>query len=66
MSYADIFRELQPKHDPRHIEAYVRLEHSTLDHLNRDTLREEAQVAADCIDICGKKAAEELAESYGL
>jgi hypothetical protein len=64
--YAETFRKLQPKHDPRHIEAFVRLEYSTLNHLPLATLRREAKIAADCIDVGGMAAAEELALSYGL
>lgn len=63
--YAEIFRELQPRHDPRLIEAVVRLQYGTLDHLDRTTLREEAAVAAEFIEI-DPAAAEGLAQSYGL
>lgn len=64
--YRDIFLELAPGYDPRHIEAYVRLEYSTLNHLPRSTLRREAQIAMQCIDEGGKESAEELAQSFGL
>lgn len=66
MSYAETFKKLQPDHDPRHIEAYVRLEHGTLGGLSMDTLRSEARTAAACIDLAGTTSAEELAQSFGL
>lgn len=64
--YAATFATLQPAHDPRHIEAFVRLQYGPLDHLDRNTLREEAKVAAQCVTVGGVDAAEELAVSYGL
>lgn len=66
MSYAEIFTKFQPDHDPRHIEAYVRLEYPTLGHLSLETLKREAAIAADCIRIAGTASAEELAQSFGL
>lgn len=64
--YADTFRKLQPKYDPRHIEAFVRLEYSTLDHLPLSTLRREAKIAAACIDEIGVDEAEKTAKSMGM
>lgn len=64
--YADVFKELQPEHDPRHIEAYVRLEYGTLGNLAPSTMRREAQIAADCILVGGAANAESLAQSFGL
>lgn len=64
--YRNIFLKLAPGYDPRHIEAYVRLEYATLNHLPMATLRREARIAMGCIDVDGKLAAEELAESFGL
>lgn len=67
MGYAaHLFRALQPKHDPRHIEAYVRVEYGTLSALSVLQLRDEAALAADCIDVGGIDAAETLARSFGL
>jgi hypothetical protein len=57
---------MQPSHDPRHIEAFVRLQYSTLCHLDKDTLRREAQIAAGCIAEGGKETAEAIAQSFGL
>ena len=61
--YADTFKKLQPDFDPRLIEAYVRLEYSTLDHLPLATLKREAKIAAQCITEGGIAAAEQLADS---
>lgn len=63
--YAETFKKLQPNHDPRHIEAWVRLEYGTLSHLPLSTLRREAKIAAACTDA-GVAEAEALAQSFGL
>lgn len=63
--YQRTFKELQPAHDPRHIEAFVRLEYSTLSHLSLAKLRREARIAAECIKA-DPAAAERLAASFGL
>ena len=52
--------------DPRHAEAYIRLEHSTLDGLSAEKFRQECEIAAACVDEGGISAAEFLAESFGL
>lgn len=64
--YAATFKKLQPAHDPRHIEAFVRLEYSTLDHLDIYTLSREAKIAAECITVGGIEQAERCAVSFGL
>lgn len=64
--YAETFKKLQPDFDPRHIEGFVRLEYSTLDHLPLSTLRREAKIAADCIREGGVEMAEANARSFGL
>lgn len=64
--YADIFKKLQPAHDPRHIEAFVRLEYDRLGHLSIQTLRREAKIASACIVADGVENAEALAVSFGL
>lgn len=52
--------------DPRHVEAYMRLEYGTLDHLSRADFRREAKVCVQCIREGGTDAAESLAASYAL
>lgn len=64
--YAETFKQLQPDHDPRHIEAFVRLEYGTLNHLPIETLRREAKIAAACIVAGGVENAERTAQSFGL
>lgn len=54
------------KYDPRHIEGFMRLEHSTLDGLDARQFRAEVEVARQCVDLGGSDAAEECALSYGL
>lgn len=65
-SIQEILDEMGREADPRHIEAYIRLEHSTMDHLSAQRLRLETQVALGCIDLEGTEIAESLAKSYGL
>lgn len=53
-------------YDPRHVEAYMRLEHSTLDGLSAGQFAREVRISLECIDYAGKKSAESLAVSFGL
>jgi len=64
--YADTFKKLQPLHDPRHIEAFVRLEYATLGGCSIQVLRREARIAAACIVEGGIEGAERCAQSFGL
>lgn len=52
--------------DPRHIEAYMRLSHPTLDGLSADEFRYEAEIACICVSVAGPTVAEHLALSTGL
>lgn len=52
--------------DPRHVEAWMRLGHSTLDGLPADRFALEVDVAVKCIDAAGTRDAERLAASYNL
>jgi hypothetical protein len=65
-AYAEIFRKLQPEFPPHQIEAWVRSEHGTLDHMDAATLEVEAAIAAQCIRQAGPEQAEALAASLGL
>lgn len=51
--------------DPRHVEAYMRLEHGTLDALSREQWAAEVAIAVALINE-DPAGAERLAESYGL
>lgn len=53
-------------YDPRHIEAYMRLEHSTLDGLSRTQFAHEVRIGMDCVDEDGVENAERCAKSFGL
>ena len=70
--YADFIRETLAKqghigqYDPRHIEAYMRLEHSTLDGLSKQQFDAEVAMAVQCVDAGGTQEADALAESFGL
>ena len=52
--------------DPRHVEAWMRLEHSTLDGLSRGRFRDEVEIAIACIRSGGIQASESLAQSFGM
>ena len=67
-SYQRLILELEPgtDHDPRHIEAYMRLEHPTLDGLSRAAFHREVLIALDCLQATTKQDAEALAQSFGL
>lgn len=54
------------QYDPRHIEAYIRIEHDTLDGLSSAMFRKEIELAIFCINSAGINAAERLAQSFGL
>lgn len=54
------------KYDPRHVEAYMRLEHGTLDGLSARQFDDEVETSRQCIDAGGTADAEALALSYGL
>ena len=70
--YQQMIREILAKqghvgqYDARHVEAFMRLEHSTLDGLSRAQFAAEVKIAHACIDKCGRDGAESLARSYGL
>ncbi len=52
--------------DPRHIEAYMRLEHATLDGLTPEKFRSEVLISLGCVRHGGIEEAELLAKSFGL
>lgn len=53
-------------YDPRHIEGYMRLQYSALDHLDRATFAQEVEIGVGCIKQGGVEAAERNAQSFGL
>lgn len=64
--YAALIARLAPDHDPAHVEAWMRLEHSTLDALDPVHFAREVAVAAECIRAAGLIESDKLAHSYGL
>lgn len=63
--YADDIQKYTNR-DPRHVEAFMRVEFGTLDHLTPSRFRREVQIAVACIDECGEDMAEDVARSYGF
>ena len=55
-----------PIFEPNHVEAYMRLEHSTLDGLSSEQFTDEVVLACECIQVAGIDEAERLAKTYGL
>jgi hypothetical protein len=52
--------------DPRHIEAWMRLEHGTLDALSPAGFRSEVKTALACVREAGTAESERLAASLGV
>ena len=64
--YAAQIAALVPGFDPRHVEAYMRVEHSTLDGLCPARFREEVAIACACVAEGGTDMAERIAKSFGF
>lgn len=54
------------RYAPRHIEAFIRIEHSTLDWMDKGRFALEVEIARKCIDAVGSETAEVCARSLGL
>lgn len=52
--------------DPRHVEAWMRIEHCCLDGLSRSQFEAEVRIALECIAAAPLANSEALAISYGL
>lgn len=52
--------------DPRHVEAYMRLEHPTLDGLSVGAFKKEVKFSIQCIDASTPEENEAAAQSFGL
>jgi len=63
--YAAMIERLAPGPDPAHVEAWMRLEHPTLDDLGVRFACEVA-VAVECIRAAGIAESDDLARSFGL
>jgi hypothetical protein len=70
--YQSLIREILARngyvgrYDPRHVEAYMRIEHSTLDGLSRAQFAAEVEICRQCVDAGGPDGAERCARSFGL
>jgi len=65
--YQKLIAELAgPGYDPRHIEAYMRIQYGTLDHLSRDDFKREVVICKQCTGAAGAEQAERCAKSFGL
>lgn len=63
--YKKAIKKICPNHNPRHIEAQMRLEFKTLDHLSAKRFKEEVLIAGRIVDL-DPELAERLAKSYGM
>jgi len=52
--------------DPRHIEAYMKIQYRTLDHFSDDDFFNETKICMVCVLIEGNEKAELLAQSMGI
>jgi hypothetical protein len=64
--YQGTIKKIAPKCNARYIEAWLRLEFGTLDHLSPSRFRKEVKMAVECAKTATKKENEDLAKSYGL
>lgn len=64
--YAARIRALAPNHDPRHIEAFMRDGHSTLDGLSAAAFAKEVAFSVECVNAAGRDLSERIALSHGL
>ena len=65
-SYQQLIVERTSDVDPRHVEAWLRVEYPTLDGLSRAQLIEEIDIAIECAREAGAEQSEALAASFGL
>ena len=63
--YTQQIREAAPNANPRHIEAWMRLEHGCLDGLSASQFRAEVKIALECIAASTPEENESLAQSEG-
>ena len=64
--YQKLIHEIVPAYNPRHIEAYMRIVHGTLDNLSRKQFANEVKICAIAVDMAGPEDSEELAKSFGI
>ena len=69
--YQEVIRETAARlgyigANTRHIEAWIRVGHGTLDALSREMFEEEVEMAIACMGNRPEAESESLARSYGL
>lgn len=64
-TYQERIKEIDPTVDPRHVEACMRLQYGTLDHLPDWTFRDEVALFKAC-EAERPGFGESVARSYGL
>lgn len=71
-SYSQLIREVMARTgrmeaaDPRHVEAWMRLEHGCLDGLSGQQFTDEVRIALECIAAAPQADSEALATNLGL
>ena len=63
--YQKSIHDIDPSINPPGVEASMRLQHSTLDHLPHKTFVEEVKIAKDC-EAADPGYLKGIAESYGM
>lgn len=63
--YAKIINAIDPAVNARHVEAHMRVQYSTLDHLPRETFREEIALFKAC-EREQPGYGEQVAKSFGM
>ena len=63
--YAAAIKRIAPNHDAAQVEAFMRVEHGTLDALSRYAFRREVRIACATINHVGPEQAAALARSFG-
>jgi hypothetical protein len=66
MSYRDTIEQLAPGFDARVIEAWMRVEHPTLDALSATQFAAEVEIAQACALEAGSRDNDALVASFGL
>ncbi len=69
--YQETIREIATRHgyigiDTRHVEAWMRVKHATLDALSCEEFDEEVRIGIHCTRSQTTSLSENLARSYGL
>lgn len=64
--YINVIKKIDPVINARWAEAWIRLEHGTLDSLSQEDFKQEVLIARNCILQAGEEASEKLAISFGI